>query len=350
LPLQDISLITINGDYIRNGELNIHELFSIKSVKKEAIENQKMIEENIGISKNTLSGPQIPKIKIGEQCFSPYRCDFMRQCWKDVPKDLIFEITGISKEDSFAMFNNGIKTIAQIPEANNLNKSINEHIYSFRNDEIKIDSRTIKTFLSQISYPISFLDFETFMPVVPIYNKTKPYQHIPFQYSLHYKEKRNSELKHFSFLAESGIDPRKYFLESILKEAKGEGSILVYDSLMERNVLNSLKKDFPEYSSNIDLLLKRVIDMMIPFQEKMYYHHSMKNSFSIKNVLPSLVPELNYTDLKISSGNIAMTIFENLQTETDMFKILEVRENLLEYCKMDTFAMVKIFEVLENIE
>jgi hypothetical protein len=350
LPLQDISLITINGDYIRNGELNIRELFSIRSVKKEAIENQMMIKKNVDISKNTLSNPQIPKIKIGEQCFSPYRCDFMGQCWKDVPKDSIFEITGISKEESFTMYNSGIKTISQIPETNNLDKSINQHIYSFRNDEIKIDSKVIKKFLSQISYPISFLDFETFMPAVPIYNKTKPYQHIPFQYSLHYKEKRNSELKHFSFLAESGVDPRMSFLESLLKEFKDTGSILVYDSLMERNVLNSFKKDFPVYSSDIDLLLNRIVDIMVPFKEKMYYHHSMKNSFSIKNVLPSLVPEINYSDLKISSGNIAMTVFENLQSETDMFKILELRENLLVYCKMDTFAMVKIFEVLENIE
>jgi hypothetical protein len=292
----------------------------------------------------------MPRIRIGEHCFSPYRCDFMGHCWKDVPKDSIFEITGVSKEESFAMYDNGIKTIAQIPETNNLNKSINEHILSFRNDEIKIDSSAIKKFLSQIVYPISFLDFETFMPAIPIYNKTKPYQHIPFQYSLHYKENENEELKHSEFLAESGVDPRKSFLESLLKDLKGEGSVLVYDSLMERNVLNSLKRDFPEYSSDIHLLLNRIVDIMIPFQEKMYYHHSMKNSFSIKNVLPSLAPELNYSDLKISSGNIAMTVFENLQKETDMFKVLEIRENLLEYCKMDTFAMVKIFEVLENIE
>jgi hypothetical protein len=117
---------------------------------------------------------------------------------------------------------------------------------------------------------------------------------------------------------------------------------------MERNILNGLKKDFPEFASEIDARLARIIDLVQPFQERYYYHPAMKNSVSIKNVLPALVPELNYANLMISSGSIAMTAFELLQSETDMFKIIEIREQLLAYCKMDTLAMVKIFEVLET--
>ena len=345
LPLEDISLITINGDYIRNGNLDLKELYSIKSVRKEVLQNQKSVEENIIVPKKILANSQTPAVAIGEHCFSPYRCDFMGHCWKDVPKNSVFEITGIPKSESFTLYNQGIKTISQISESNNFDSNIKKHIDSFNKNEIIKDKIAIRKFLSKIIYPLSFLDFETFMPAVPIYTNTKPYQHIPFQYSLHYLEDKKAKLQHFYFLAEAGNDPRRYFIEALLKHSKGNGSILVYDSLMERNVLNTLKNIFPEYTVDIEKILNRIIDLMIPFQEKIYYHHSMKNSISIKNVLPSITPELNYSDLKISSGNIAMTAFENLNRETDIFKILETREALLEYCKLDTLAMVKIFEV-----
>ena len=149
-------------------------------------------------------------------------------------------------------------------------------------------------------------------------------------------------------MAEQGFDPRRAFIENLLKVTENAGTILVYDVLMERNVLNGLKNDFPEYASAIDLRIKRMVDLAKPFQERSYYHPDMKNSFSMKSLLPALVPELSYSGLKISSGSIAMIAYENLQKETDMFKILEIREYLLEYCKLDTLAMVKVFEVLEK--
>ena len=117
---------------------------------------------------------------------------------------------------------------------------------------------------------------------------------------------------------------------------------------MEKGVLNALKIEFPQYALNIDNLLNRIVDLMQPFQAKSYYHPDMKNSYSIKNLLHALVPELSYKNLKISSGSIAMVAFENMQTETDMFKILEIREQLLAYCELDTLSMVKIFEILEQ--
>ena len=330
--------------------MELDKLFSTKSVKEAVIKQQEMVEEKIDVSKSVVANPQLPVVAIGEHCFSPYHCDFMGNCWKNVPKkNSVFEITGIPKAEQFALYYAGYETIEQIPASNNLDAGANAHIYAVKNDEEKIEKVAINKFLGKIYYPLFFMDFESFMPAVPIYNKTKPYQHIPFQYSLHYKKEENAELEHFYFLAEQGFDPRKSFLESLLKHTETEGSILVYDALMEKNILNGLKNDFPEYASAIDLRLKRIIDLMVPFQEKSYYHPAMKNSFSIKNLLHALVPDLSYTNLTISSGSIAMTAYESLQTETDMFKILEVRDQLLEYCKLDTLSMVKIFEKLEEV-
>jgi hypothetical protein len=348
LPLEDISLITVNNQYIRQGELNLHKLFNISSVKKEALQNQPFIEEKINLSKQTVADTRMPEIAIGEQCFSPYSCDFMGTCWKNVPKNSVFEITGVQKAELFNLYNGGYKTIDNIPAINNLDKNANIHIQAYKTGEVKIDVPAIKAFLDKISYPLFFMDFETFMPAVPIYEGTKPYQHIPFQYSLHYKKDKNAEIEHFYFLAEQGVDPRKSFLDNLLKHTETGGTILVYDALMERNVLNGLKKDFPEYTAAIDARLQRLMDLMLPFQQRAFYHPAMKNSYSIKNLLPALVPNLRYSDLNISSGSIAMIAFEHLQTETDLFKIIETREELLEYCKLDTLTMVKIFEILEK--
>jgi len=348
LPLEDISLITINNQYVRQGDVDPHGLFTFRSVKKEALSNQAMIAEKIAQSKLVAADARMPEMKIGEHCFSPYNCDFMNTCWKHVPANSVFEITGISKADQFALYDAGYRTIPEIPKENVLNKNANIHINAVKTGQPLIDKPALKLFLQKISYPVYFMDFETFMPAIPIYNGTRPYQHLPFQFSLHVKTSAEAKPQHIEFLAEQGVDPRKAFIENLLKHTEGEGTILVFDALMERNVLNGLKKDFPQHGAAIDERLSRIVDLMQPFQEKSFYHPAMKNSFSIKNLLPAIVPELSYSSLKISSGSIAMIAFEKLQRETDMFKILEVREQLLEYCKMDTLAMVKVFEVLES--
>ena len=346
--MSDISIVTINNQYVRQGALNVHELFAKTSVLKDALRNQPLIEEKIQLSKLVSADARMPEIAIGEHCFSPYSCDFMGNCWKHVPKNSVFEITGVPKAELFSLYHSGFKTINDVPEINTLNKNANIHIQAVKQGEAQVDKAAVKSFLQKISYPLFFMDFETFMPAVPIFNNTKPYQHIPFQYSLHYKKEKEAPAEHVDFLAEQGTDPRKAFIESLLKHTESLGTILVFDTLMERNVLNGLKKDFPEYSQEIDSRLSRIVDLMLPFQERSYYHPAMKNSHSIKNILHALIPELNYSDLKISSGSIAMIAFEQLQTETDIFKIIQTREELTEYCKLDTFAMVKIFEILEK--
>ncbi|HSH66476.1 MAG TPA: DUF2779 domain-containing protein [Bacteroidia bacterium] len=348
LMLSDFSLMIINNQYVRKGEVNIQELFTIKSVKETILKQQPFIQENIEICKTVINSNQMPQVGIGEHCFSPYACDFMSTCWKHVPADSVFDIIGIPKSEQFNLYNSGYASIKEIPSKNLLDKNANIHINAVKNQETIINKSGISSFLSTVKYPVFFMDFESFMPAIPIYDKTKPYQHIPFQYSIHVKERKEGPLLHLEFLAEQGIDPRKSFLENLLKHTETVGTILAYDVLMEKNILNGLKKDFPEFTSEIDNRLSRMADLVLPFQERYYYHPAMKNSVSIKNVLPALVPELNYSDLMISSGSVAMTAFEQLQTESDLFKIIEIREHLLAYCKMDTLAMVKIFEILEK--
>jgi hypothetical protein len=224
-----------------------------------------------------------------------------------------------------------------------LDKNANLHVKALRSGDIIVNKEALTNFLKTIHYPVFFIDFEIFMPAIPLYDHTKPYQHIPFQYSIHYKKNKQDKATHVDFLADAGIDPRRQFIESFLKDTEAPGAILVYDTL------NALKKEFPEYQVQISQRIARFVDLMKPFHERHYYHPAMNNSCSIKSILNAMVPDLNYNTLSIQSGSVAMAAFENLQYETDIFKILETRENLLSYCQLDTLAMLKVFEILEDV-
>lgn len=348
IALADMSLITVNPEYIKKGKIDVGQLFLITSVKNDVLKNQNMIKERIEKLKQVALDPRMPEITIGEQCFSPYNCDFMGHCWKNVPSGSVFEMGAVSKTQLFELYHQGVIRVQDIPDRNVLDKNANLHLQSVKKNEIIVNKTAITDFLNKLSYPLLFMDFESFMPAVPIYDNTRPYQHIPFQYSIHVQAQEGGTIQHLSFLGEQGIDPRKDFIEQLIKAVGDTGTILVYDALMERNILNALKKELPHYSLQIDAILSRIVDLIQPFNDRSYYHPKMKNLTSIKNVLPALVPELNFNQLKISSGSIAMIAYESLQTERDMFRIMEVREQLLDYCKLDTWAMVRVFEVLRE--
>lgn len=348
IPLIGFSIVNINTDYLRKGKLELEKLFNKTDLIHEAISNTEFVKQKIQLAKDTLSQKKAPDIEIGEQCFFPYPCDFKGQCWQRIPENSVFEIAGISKADQFEMYHKGYKLINDVPDEYSLPEAAQLQVKCHKKSEIYVDVKNLKDFLNNLFYPLCFLDFETFMPAVPVFEHTKPYQHIPFQYSLHIKQTYNSTIEHKEFLAQAGADPRKDFLMNLLNDTKGRGDILVFNAMFEKSVLNALKADFPQFSVEIDERLSRIKDLMIPFQKRWYYNPAMKGSYSIKNVLPALAPGLHYDELTIGSGTVAMVAFEQLQTETDLLKIMELREGLLKYCEMDTFGMVKIHEVLES--
>jgi hypothetical protein len=348
IPLEDFSIVHINNQYVKKGPLDVHGLFNIVSVKAEAEANSEMVFKKIIESKQTLSQKEMPEVKIGEHCFSPYGCDYMGTCWKEVPNDSVFEITGINKAEQFQLYHSGVLHLKDVKVTGEMKEHTRIQVESYQKNEVYVKKEELKNFVSSLHYPLYFMDFETFMPAVPVFDGTKPYQHIPFQYSLHKLDKPGGKLEHFEFLGEPHNDPRHDFIKKILLDTLGKGDIIVYNATFERTVLHSLKNEFSELGELIDERISRIKDLMAPFLHKMYYHPAMKGSNSIKNVLPALVPQLKYDDMKIGNGTVAMAAFENLLTETDIYKIAETRDALAEYCKLDTLAMVKILEVLER--
>jgi hypothetical protein len=202
--------------------------------------------------------------------------------------------------------------------------------------------------LETLSYPLYFLDFETFNPAIPPFDGTKPYRQIPFQYSLHRKESPTAELEHTGFLAEAGVDPRLPLIESMLSELEGPGDIVVYSSF-EAGRIKDLAEQFPARSETLLALLDRLVDLMQPFRDRAYYAPEMHGSYSIKAVLPALVPDLSYEGSAISDGGAAMRAYIDLADENDPERIAAIRNDLWEYCKLDTLAMVRILEKLEEI-
>ncbi len=349
IEINDFSIIHINNQYIRKGELDINELFTIESVIDSILPLQNFIEENIERLKKVIRKKEMPGIDIGEHCHNPYTCSFFNYCRKHIPEDSIFDFSGMHLKKKYQLYRDGIIKLDDVPDNYSLNKNNGIQLDVYKSGKAKIDKEAIKSFLDDFNYPLYFMDFETFQPAVPLYDNSKPYQQIPFQYSIHLKDKKDGELKHFEFLAEPGEDPRIKFIEGLLNDTNGEGDIVVYNKSFEITRLKEIARDFPEYSEEIEKIILRIKDLMIPFQRKYYYAPEMNGSYSIKAVLPSLVPELSYDKLKIKEGGLASITFEGLQAETDMMIIAETREQLLEYCKMDTLAMVKILEKLEII-
>jgi len=211
-----------------------------------------------------------------------------------------------------------------------------------------INKEGIKEFLDQVSYPLYFLDFETFQQAVPQFDMLRPYEQIPFQYSLHYIEVEGGELKHSEFLGKEGADPRNELVKSLVDNIPDEACIVTYNSSFEKRIIRELTSKFPQHSNRLMNIHDNIIDLMVPFQNKYFYKPEMKGSYSIKYVLPALVPELSYKELEISGGGQASETYASLHLIKDTSEVDRTRKNLLEYCKLDTLAMVKIMRILEE--
>jgi hypothetical protein len=347
--IKDFSITYINNQYIRKGKLDINELFVTESVLKLILPLQKWVEENISRFKKVLAKRSIPFIDIGEHCYDPYTCGFYEYCRKHIPENSIFDLSGIHLNKKYDLYRTGIIKLDDVPTDADLSRNAKLQLDVYNSKKDLIDKKAIKEFLSDLNYPIYFMDFETFQPAVPMFDNSKPYMQIPFQYSLHYKKNKKSTVEHYEFLAETVNDPRIKFIENLLRDTISEDDILTYNKSFEVLRLKEIAEAFPKYKKEIEERISRVKDLMIPFQKKYYYTYKMQGSYSIKYVLPALIPELSYKDLQINEGGLASVAFESLYYETDLMRIADIRNNLLEYCKLDTFAMVKLLEKVETL-
>lgn len=311
LELENAFLMHFNREYVRRGCIEVDKLFLPESVLEQILPMQQEIPSNIA-SLQLMLNQEEPNIVIGNYCTSPYLCDFLRYCSGLVPV----------VEDEIA-------ALSSKPEV------------------MQIE---VKAYVEKIQYPLYYLDFETIMPAIPMFDESRPYQQIPFQYSLHSQENKDSEITHDFYLAENnpGIDPRKALIEQMIDQTKNAKTIFVYHILFERSRINEMIRDFPEYTQELTVIVGKLVDLIIPFKKNYFRTETMRGSSSIKKVLPALSPEFSYAELEIGNGMAASNAFLDLYYCNDTEIITKTRENLLKYCHLDTLAMVKIFEVLQK--
>src|SRR4030042_3080309 len=208
-------LVHINNQYERQGNIEIDKLFTMNDVTKDVKDLQKKIVEQVNSQRKMLSG-KTPKIDIGEYCSEPYECEFIGHCWDHMPEESVFDLKGRGSK-RFEFYRQGIIHMKDVP-IKALPLPVQLQVDCALNKKCLINKGAIKEFLDSLWYPLYFLDFETFMSAIPLYDGTKPYQKIPFQYSIHYLEKEGSKLKHYEYLAEPNIDPRKEIAKRLVEQ------------------------------------------------------------------------------------------------------------------------------------
>lgn len=351
LEINSISIVHLNNQYVRQGVLAIQQLFSIVDITDDVQEWQEQMPDLITELDAIENKKYCPEIEIGQHCSDPYGCLFTSFCWQHIPEYSVFNLAR-GGERSWDLYAKGILEIKDIPFEYTMGDSARIQYESELTGEPFINKEAIGRFLNGIEYPVYHFDFETFMSAIPLFDNARPYQQIPFQYSIHKQETANGEAEHFEYLAETSAeqkDPREALIIQMLKDLGTEGSILAYHASFEITQIKALAQDFPQYADDLLTLNKRMIDLEAPFRSKYYYTKEMQGRSSIKKVLPALVPELSYGDLEVQEGGTAMAVFLAMFNGTFNGDVEQMRKNLLAYCERDTWAMVKLLEKLSQV-
>lgn len=346
------SIVYINNKYVRHGELELDKLFNIEDVTDIILEKQEVVKDTISNINEYMKQTNEPTDDIDIQCVKPYDCPFFKYCTKFLPINNIFNLKRVRNSKKFDFYRKGIYSYDDLLNSD-IDSKVKEQIeFELYNKEDKINSEEIKKFMNTLYYPLYFLDFETFQQSIPQYDNIKPYEQIPFQYSLHYIENENDTLKHKEFLSKPDVDPRRMLAEQLVNDIPKDVCVLAYNMSFEKTVIKNLAELYPDLKEHLLNIKNNIKDLMIPFYNRDYYNKDMQGSYSIKYVLPALFKNdesLNYHNLdEVHNGSEAMSAFANMGklAKEDQERL---KHNLLKYCELDTYAMVKIWEKLKEI-
>ena len=353
LKIRKCFLLHVNNEYVRKGAIDTKKLFVKEDITDLVNNALKGIEERIAFMLRIMESRKCPEIKIGPQCDHPYECPLKDYCWGKMPLTSVFNLHRIG-DKAFELYESGVIDIENIPSNYELNeKQLIQHKCA-KSGKPCVHKEKIKEFLETLKYPLYFMDFETYATAIPLYDGLTPYQNIPFQFSVHVQEKEDGELKHYSFIAEGSSDSRKEFIEELKKVLGEEGSIIVYFQSFEKGRLEELGEIFPKHRKWVESVVKRMVDLFVPFRNFYYYDSMQQGSASLKEVLPALTGK-SYEGMGIAEGNMASLSYlyithgsiDGKKASADEIK--KIRHDLEEYCGLDTEGMVWIVEKLREL-
>jgi CRISPR/Cas system-associated exonuclease Cas4 (RecB family) len=341
LTLVSVCLMHINTGYLyRDGAIDLMELFAIRDLPEAVAQRRAAVRERLATMNRLLLQTQPPNIEPDQHCHSPYDCPFWEHCTKDKPARWIHFLPG-SKQVVSQLTQQGVTTIDEIPAGAQLSP-----VQRRVKENVEWVSAKLGPLLKAVQYPVHHLDFETVMLPVPRFSETRPYQALPVQWSNHI-EQATGELRHEEFLHKEVTDPRRVLAESLLESLGERGSICVY-SPYERSILEQLAIVLPSLKLALSRIVSRLWDLH-PIIKDHYYHPAFGGSYSIKSVLPAMVPSLAYDDLAIKEGaHAASQYYRMVFVETDWIERAAIEEALLRYCARDTLAMVELRRALKE--
>lgn len=347
LNVRRAHLMHLDRSYVHDGgAYDVHRLFAAQDVTEDAAAFMPHIPGLVDSFMSMLASPEPPQVGIGSHCRNPYDCEFADHCHAFLPERPVTKLPRISERTLNALLVAGIHGIDDVPlDFPGLTAAQRTVCQLVQSGEARFDGDVGRS-LAALQYPVHFLDFETIMPALPLRSGVKPYQQLPFQWSIHTLH-ASGELTHAEYLHLGGDDPRPPLAKSMLAALGTQGTIVTYTPF-ERTRIRDLAAALPEYASALAALEPRLFDLERVVASHVR-HPACLGATSIKVVLPALVPELSYDGLGIHDGNMASVLYLKAITgQLDDDTRERVHADLLEYCGLDTLAMVRLLEVLRS--
>lgn len=346
-PVTKVSVVTLNRDYRLGETLELSKLFVVHDLTAEA---GGMQEELDSILRSLHETEMSPDLSLSEACFQPKTCPCPLVCHPFLPEHSLYELGGLKREFRKQWREDGLYDIAEIPDEYPLTPSQRLQKKSLIEGRPIVDSTKLAAMFRALQFPLWFLDYETFQPAVPFIPHYKPYENIPFQFSLHRLDSPEDELIHTGFISRDPATAPHDFLRALSEQVGSVGSVIVWNAPFEGGRNRELAVQFPEYHDFLFDVNSRMYDLMLVFRQQAYVDAKFRGSSSIKRVLPVLSPDLDYKGLTIAEGTAAMIGWEQLVFSAASAEEKEnVYASLWEYCSLDTLAMYRIWRFLDDL-
>lgn len=350
LKLGKTLLMHIDGAFVKSGPIDAKKFFALQEITGETAALLADVPGDLERFMGTLASAEAPEIGIGRHCSTPYNCDFRAHCWKGVPEHSIYDIPRLSWEKKNTLKALGILLFRNVPDTFDLSEGQKLALSVEKSGEVLLNKKKLAKFIKKLKYPLYHIDFETVMPALPLYDGSRPYQQLPFQVSLHVQAAPGAEPRHFEYLGDGVSDPRPGLIAFLLENIGPEGTLLAYNASFEANRIEELARDFPAHGAALTAFIGRFQDLMAPFLERAYVHPACHGRFSLKKVLPALVPGMSYEGLAVANGGDAQLAYHQLLSgELPPPEAEKLRQDLKIYCGQDTLALVKILDHLREV-
>jgi hypothetical protein len=341
-------LMHLNGDYVKRGRIDPSSLFVAEDVTDAVVEECRNVPERVNELQSVIRSHEPPTVDIGRHCDHPHECPLKSLCWAFLPEHNVAELHR-GKQKAFALLADGINRIVDIPRSDSLSPLQTIQRHAIEEGRPRVDRAALLRFLAKLKYPVHFLDFETYQTAIPRHDGTRPYQQIPFQFSLHLQRVPGAPVEHRAWLADGAEDPRREFLRNLRAAVETEGSLLVYNAAFEKRVLREGAEAFPEKAGWIKDATGRIVDLLEPFRSFHFYAPEQHGSVSLKSVLPALTGH-GYEGLQIQNGTTASLEFMRIAfSDVSQEERRRIRRHLEDYCGLDTSGMVEIVEALRRL-